>query len=280
MKLQCIFSKISVFLLFCTAVTISFAKEVPLPLPANESTRLSDSAPLLDDSRQNGFEHSKLKPDVSAVANSNRNSAENVYERVSNSRYANSKDTDVQNEVFSDGPGAVSVNLLTSLRHLPPGMHSVLVVKALSWVVLGVSSFFIKPMCQRMGSRLVWAMSNYTVFACMALTAIISLVSVKECSQGIEHAFGGSAAIRSAVLVVFNLLGFPLAITYSVPFSITAELTADSGGGQGPWDALFGGGNIPAFILASFCALAAGVIATLRLPDLSSSFKSSVFHIG
>ncbi|KAE8724827.1 Sucrose transport protein SUC3 [Hibiscus syriacus] len=251
---------------------------------------------------QNGFEHSKLKPDVSAVANSNRNSAENVYERVSNSRYANSKDTDVQNEVFSDGPGAVSVNLLTSLRHLPPGMHSVLVVKALSWVVLGVSSFFIKPMCQRMGSRLVWAMSNYTVFACMALTAIISLVSVKECSQGIEHAFGGSAAIRSAVLVVFNLLGFPLAITYSVPFSITAELTADSGGGQGlaigalnlaivvphmivslgagPWDALFGGGNIPAFILASFCALAAGVIATLRLPDLSSSFKSSVFHIG
>ena len=50
--------------------------------------------------------------------------------------------------------------------------------------------------------------------------------------------------------------------------------------GAGQWDALFGGGNIPAFILASFCALAAGVIATLRLPDLSSSFKSSGFHFG
>ncbi|KAE8682967.1 Sucrose transport protein SUT4 [Hibiscus syriacus] len=339
-----------VFLLFCTAVTIYFANEVPLLPPANESTRLSDSAPLLDDSRKNGFQHSKSKPDVSAVANSNRNTAENAYERVSNSRYANSKDTDVQNEVFSDGPGSVLVNLLTSLRHLPPGMHSVLIVMALSWlswfpfflfdtdwmgrevyhgdpkgnaseiklydqgvregafglllnsVVLGVSSFFIKPMCQRMGSRLVWAMGNYTVFACMALTAIISLISVKEYSQGIEHVFGGSAAIRTASLVVFTLLGFPLAITYSVPFSITAELTADSGGGQGlaigvlnlaivvpqmivslgagPWDALFGGGNIPAFILASFCALAAGVIATLRLPDLSNSFKSSGFHFG
>ncbi|XWS34068.1 hypothetical protein CRYUN_Cryun21dG0007300 [Craigia yunnanensis] len=94
-------------------------------------------------------------------------------------------------------------------------------------------------------------------------------------------------------------------------FVFASELTADSGSGQvlylnylllglaigvlnlaivipqmivslgaGPWDALFGGGNTPAFILASFCALAAGVIATLRLPDLSSSFKPSGFHFG
>ncbi|EOY01995.1 Sucrose transporter 2 isoform 3 [Theobroma cacao] len=326
------------------------AVEVPLSPPANQPTRLSDSAPLLNDSTQNGFQHSKSKADVSIVANTNRTNAENGYEQVSNSKYADSKDTNVKGEVFNDGPGAVLVNLLTSLRHLPPAMHSVLIVMALSWlswfpfflfdtdwmgrevyhgdpngnasqiklydqgvregafglllnsVVLGVSSFFIDPMCQRMGSRLVWAMSNYTVFACMAVTAIISLVSVREYSQGIEHVIGGSAAIRIAALVVFALLGFPLAITYSVPFSVTAELTADSGGGQGlaigvlnlaivipqmivslgagPWDALFGGGNIPAFILASFCALAAGVIATLKLPDLSSSFKSSGFHFG
>ncbi|XVE91456.1 hypothetical protein REPUB_Repub01dG0011400 [Reevesia pubescens] len=339
-----------VFLLFCTAVTIFFAKEVPLPPPDNQPTRLSDSAPLLDDSTQNGFQHSKSKSDVSVVANANRNNVENGYEQVSNSKHANSEDTNVQNEVFSDGPGAVLVNLLTSLRHLPPAMHSVLIVMALSWlswfpfflfdtdwmgrevyhgdpkgnaseiklydqgvrdgafglllnsVVLGVSSFFIQPMCQRMGSRLVWAMSNYTVFACMAVTAIISLVSVREYSQRIEHVIGGSAAIRIAALVVFALLGFPLAITYSVPFSVTAELTSDSGGGQGlaigvlnlaivipqmivslgagPWDALFGGGNIPAFILASFSALAAGIFATLRLPDLSSNFKSTGFHFG
>ncbi|XVF03371.1 hypothetical protein REPUB_Repub04eG0255200 [Reevesia pubescens] len=339
-----------VFLLLCTSVTICFAKEVPLPPLANQPTCLSDSAPLLDDSSPNGFEHSKSKADVSVVANASRNNAENGYERVSNSKHDDSKDTNVQNEVFSDGPGAVLVNLLTSLRHLPPAMHSVLMVMALSWlswfpfllfdtdwmgrevyhgdpkgnaseiklydqgvregafglllnsVVLGVSSFFIEPMCQRMGSRLVWAISNYTVFTCMAVTAIISLVSVREYSQGIEHVIGGSAAIRIAALVVFALLGFPLAITYSVPFSVTAELTADSGGGQGlaigvlnlaivipqmivslgagPWDALFGGGNIPAFILASFSALVAGVIATLRLPDLSSSFKSSGFHFG
>ncbi|KAL4280759.1 hypothetical protein GQ457_03G012040 [Hibiscus cannabinus] len=339
-----------VFLLFCTIVTLCFAKEVPLPPPADQPTRLSDSAPLLDGSTQKGFQHSKSKTDESIVANDNRNITGNGYERVSNSKHADSKDNNAQNEVFSDGPGAVLVNLLTSLRHLTPAMHSVLVVMALSWlswfpfflfdtdwmgrevyhgdpkgtaseiklydqgvregafglllnsVVLGISSFLIQPMCQRMGSRLVWAMSNYIVFACMGVTAIISLVSIREYSQGIEHVFGGSGAIKIAALVIFALLGFPLAITYSVPFSLTAELTADSGGGQGlaigvlnlaivlpqmivslgagPWDALFGGGNIPAFILASFCALAAGIIATLRLPDLSSSFKSSGFHFG
>ena len=46
-----------------------------------------------------------------------------------NAKHANSVSD--QNENFSDGPGAVLVNLLTSLRHLPPGMHSVLVVMAL-----------------------------------------------------------------------------------------------------------------------------------------------------
>lgn len=61
---------------------------------------------------------------------------------------------------------------------------------------------------------------------------------------------------------------------YVVLFQMTVSL------GAGPWDALFGGGNIPAFVLASISAFAAGVIATRRLPDLSSNFKSSGFHFG
>lgn len=45
------------------------------------------------------------------------------------------KDQNTNDEdTFSDSPGAVLVNLLTSLRHLPPAMHSVLVVMALTWV--------------------------------------------------------------------------------------------------------------------------------------------------
>ncbi|GFZ21593.1 sucrose transporter 2 [Actinidia rufa] len=166
-------------------------------------------------------------------------------------------------------------------------------------VVLGISSFFIESMCQWIGVKLVWAISYFIVFACLARTAIISLVSVREYSKGIQHVIGGNGVTKIASLVVFALLGF----LFLVPLSVTVELTADTGGGQGlaigvlnlaivipqmivslgvgPWDALFGGGNIPAFVLASLCAFAAGVIATIKLPNLSSnSFKSSSFHFG
>lgn len=338
-----------VFLTVCTVVTLYFAKEVPLI--TNQAQRLSDSAPLLDDPQQVVFDISKSKTDMQLVDSASGNKSESDYEIEDKLKSENQKIEENQVESFNDSPGAVLVNLLTSLRHLPPAMHAVLVVMALTWlswfpfflfdtdwmgrevyhgdpkgeafevkaydqgvregafglllnsVVLGICSFLIEPMCKLIGSRLVWAASNFIVFACMAATAVISFISVRESSKQIEHAVGGNESIKTASLVVFALLGIPLSITYSVPFSVTAELTADTGGGQGlaigvlnlaivipqmivslgagPWDALFGGGNIPAFVLASLSALAAGVIATLRLPNLSrNSYKSTGFHFG
>lgn len=338
-----------VFLAFCTLVTLYFANEVPLAT-ASQHHHTSDSAPLLDEQQQNGVEFSKSKP-LSVTDEPNGKGNEDHIEKDVDLKHENFKPEEDHSENLMDGPGAVLVNLLTSLRHLPPAMHSVLIVMALTWsswfpfflfdtdwmgrevyhgdpkgntsevylydqgvregafglllnsVVLGISSFFIEPMCNWMGPKLVWAVSNFVVFVCMAGTAIISLISVRDYSGGIEHVIGASETIKIASLVVFVLLGFPLAITYSVPFAVTAELTADSGGGQGlaigvlnlaivvpqmvislgsgPWDALFGGGNIPAFVLASVCALAGGVIAALKLPNLSSSsFKSTGFHVG
>ncbi|KAK4777876.1 hypothetical protein SAY87_018063 [Trapa incisa] len=165
---------------------------------------------------------------------------------------------DAHSEILGDGPGAVMVKLLTNLRHLPPSVHSVLIVMALTWVswfpfflfgtdwmgrevyhgdpkgdssevdlynqgvregafgllmnsvVLSITSFFIEPMCRRVGTRLVWAISNFMVFVCMAATAIISLVSINKNSQGIQHVIGGNRAIEVAALVVFSLLGVPL----------------------------------------------------------------------
>lgn len=338
-----------VFLALCTLVTLYFAKEVPLT--PRQPHHLSDSAPLLEDPQQIVFDLSKSQPDTHVIDNALGNKSISTCETDGNSKNPDSEAEENEGASYIDSPGAVLVNLLTSLRHLPPAMHSVLIVMAFTWlswfpfflfdtdwmgrevyhgnpkgdvseveaydqgvregafglllnsVVLGISSFLIEPMCQWMGARLVWAMSNFIVFACMAGTAIISLVSVREYSTGIQHVIGGNGAIKIASLVIFALLGFPLAITYSVPFSVTAELTADSGGGQGlaigvlnlaivipqmivslgagPWDELFGGGNIPAFVLASLCALVAGVIATLKLPNLSnSSYKSPGFHFG
>ncbi|XP_068641138.1 sucrose transport protein SUT4-like [Aristolochia californica] len=317
------------YLTLCTLATLYFAKEVPLvDKQANQS---SDSAPLLNGLQQHVVEEVPEKLETEKMT-------------VQDPVHLDLKDKGSENEALMDGPGAVLVNILTSMRHLPPAMHSVLTVMALTWlawfpfflfdtdwmgrevydgdpkgspsevaaydkgvregafglllnsVVLGISSFLIEPMCRQFGSRLVWAVSNFMVFICMASTAIIS-----KLSDNIQDVIGGNAATRIAALVVFALLGLPLSITYSVPFSLTAELTADTGGGQGlaigvlnlaivipqmivslgagPWDALFGGGNDPAFVLASVFALAAGIVAVLKLPKLSSnSYMSSGFH--
>lgn len=337
-----------IFLTFCTLMTLYFAKEVPLA--PKQHHRLSDSAPLLNDSQQAGPDNSESKALTNLVDHKVGKPAEGAFNNNTSTTNVNTKFEEDQVETFNDSPGAVLVNLLTSLRHLPVGMHSVLIVMALTWlswfpfflfdtdwmgrevyhgnpkgdaaeiraydqgvregafglllnsVVLGISSFLIEPMCQWLGSRLVWALSNFVVFACMAGTAIITLISVRQ-SQGTEHIVGENESIKNASLVIFAILGVPLAITYSVPFSVTAELTADTGGGQGlaigvlnlaivipqmvvslgagPWDALFGGGNVPAFVLASLSALAAGVFAAIKLPTLSSNpYKPTGFHFG
>lgn len=336
-----------VFLTLCMLVTLHFAKEVPLA--PKQPPRLSDAAPLLDNPEQIGFDLSKSE--VQNVNAMEIKSKDDALMGDGNVRSENQKVVEDAVESFSDSPGAVLVNLLTSLRKLPPAMHFVLLAMALTWlswfpfflfdtdwmgrevyhgdpkgdasevkaygqgvregafglllnsVVLGISSFFIEPMCQWMGAGIVWAMSNFMVFVCMAGTAIISLVSVRGYSEGVQHVVGANGATKVASLVVFGLLGLPLAITYSVPFSVTAELTAESGGGQGlaigvlnlaivlpqmvvslgagPWDALFGGGNIPAFVLASLCALAAGILASRKLPNIaSSSYRSTGLHFG
>uniref|UniRef100_A0A0A9ECY2 Sut2 n=1 Tax=Arundo donax TaxID=35708 RepID=A0A0A9ECY2_ARUDO len=134
----------------------------------------------------------------------------------------------------------------------------------------------------------------------MVATTILSWISSDLYSSKLHHIIGANKTVKNAALVVFSLLGLPLSITYSVPFSVTAELTAGTGGGQGlatgvlnlaivvpqivvslgagPWDALYGGGNTPAFALASVFSLAAGVLAILKLPKLSNSYRSAGFH--
>ncbi|XP_042378570.1 sucrose transport protein SUT4-like isoform X2 [Zingiber officinale] len=333
------------FLLLCMSVTLYFAKEIPLEPKIRQ--HLSDSSPLLKDSEQylGQFEGDETeKVDSGTLHVNNMRSKGGVTNSLDLEHHKNRD----QSEAFNDGPASVLVNILTSLTHLPPGMHSVLLVMSLSWlswfpfflfdtdwmgrevyhgdpmgditertdyqtgvregaiglllnsVVLGVSSFFVDPMCCKMGAKLVWAMSNFAVFICMAAATILNLVSTNEDTIASQHVLGGNNTVKAAALVIFSVLGFPLAIAYSVPFSMTAELTAGTGGGQGlatgvlnlaivvpqtivaigagPWDALFGGGNIPAFALPSIFSFAGGILAALKLPKLSSSHTSVGFH--
>ncbi|KAJ6321791.1 hypothetical protein OIU77_011799 [Salix suchowensis] len=104
----------------------------------------------------------------------------------------------------------------------------------------------------------------------MAGTAVISLISVGEYSEGIEHVTGGNAPIR--ILTVFALLRFPLAITCSVPFSVTAEMTADSGGGQDDSD-------VP-YLVSGLAIGFLNLAIVIPQPNLSRRSFQSGFHFG
>ena len=106
---------------------------------AYQPHHLSDSAPLLDSPQQIGFDNSKSKLDMSAVAKASSNNPESSYEINKNAKHL-SPMVEEQNVSF-DGPGAVLVNLLTSSRHLPPAMYSVLIVMALSWVSASIVTY-------------------------------------------------------------------------------------------------------------------------------------------
>lgn len=131
-----------VFLTLCTIVTLYFANEVPLTT-ASQHHHMTDSAPLLDE-QQNGVEFSKSKP-LSILDESNGKKTEDQIEKDVEMKHEHFKARDDHSENFMDGPGAVLVNLLTSLRHLPPAMHSVLIVMALTWVCIAV--FVVKGFC-------------------------------------------------------------------------------------------------------------------------------------
>ena len=121
-----------IFLTLCTLVTLYFAKEVPL-VP-RQPHHLSDSAPLLDDRQHMVYDLSKSQPDTVVVDNALGNKSDRTYEIDRNLKNPDLKTEEGLGESFIDSPGAVLVNLLTSLRHLPPAMHSVLAVMALTWV--------------------------------------------------------------------------------------------------------------------------------------------------
>ena len=161
----------------------------------------------------------------------------------------------------------------------------------LNSVVLGFSSFLIEPLCKRLGPRVVWVSSNFLVCLSMAAICIISWWATQDMHGYIQHAITASKEIKIVSLALFAFLGIPLAILYSVPFAVTAQLAANRGGGQGlctgvlniaivipqviiavgagPWDELFGKGNIPAFGMASAFALIGGIVGIFLLPKIS-----------
>lgn len=103
-----------------------------MPLTPKQPHHLSDSAPLLDGHHLNGTEFSESKFDTKSDRSELPLSSKS--HDLINGDKAEQHKNEGNDDNVSDSPGAVLVNLLTSLRHLPSPMHSVLLVMALTWV--------------------------------------------------------------------------------------------------------------------------------------------------
>nr|ACO87669.1 sucrose transport protein [Brachypodium sylvaticum] len=155
----------------------------------------------------------------------------------------------------------------------------------LNSVILGVTSVVMEKLCRKWGAGLVWGVSNIIMALCFVAMLIITYVA-----KNTDYGPSGEppTGIVVASIIVFTILGAPLAVTYSIPYAMAASRVENLGLGQGlamgilnlsivipqiivslgsgPWDQLFGGGNAPAFFVAAAASFVGGLVAILGLP--------------
>ncbi|KAF7055380.1 hypothetical protein CFC21_062917 [Triticum aestivum] len=270
------------FLAFCLVITVIFAKEIPykaiapLPTKANGQVEVEPTGPL---AVFKGFKN--LPPGMPSVLLVTGLTWLSWFPFIL-------YDTDwMGREIYHGDPKGTPDEANAFQAGVRAGAFGLL----LNSVVLGFSSFLIEPLCKRLGPRVVWVSSNFLVCLSMAAICIISWWATQDLHGYIQHAITASKEIKIVSLALFAFLGIPLAILYSVPFAVTAQLAAKRGGGQGlctgvlniaivipqviiavgagPWDELFGKGNIPAFGMASAFALIGGIVGIFLLPKIS-----------
>ncbi|KAM7266396.1 hypothetical protein ACFE04_004293 [Oxalis oulophora] len=160
-------------------------------------------------------------------------------------------------------------------------------------VVLGITSVLMEKLCRKWGAALVWGVSNILMALCFLGMLIVTYVASHAGYLG--HDLPPPNVIVIVSLLIFALLGVPLAITYSVPYALISTRIETLGLGQGlsmgvlnlaivipqiivsvgsgPWDQLFGGGNSPAFAVAALSAFASGLLAIIAIPRSSAAQK-------
>ncbi|XP_017247544.1 sucrose transport protein [Daucus carota subsp. sativus] len=170
----------------------------------------------------------------------------------------------------------------------------------LNSVVLGLTSIAVEYLVRGVGGvKILWGVVNFILAIGLVMTVVVSKVAQHQR----EHSANGqllppSAGVKAGALSLFSILGIPLSITYSIPFALASIYSSGSGAGQGlslgvlnlaivvpqmivsvlagPFDSLFGGGNLPAFVVGAISAAISGVLAIVLLPKPSKDAASKL----
>ncbi|KAK8921129.1 Sucrose transport protein SUT1 [Platanthera zijinensis] len=194
-------------------------------------------------------------------------------------------------EIFHGDPSGTKQEIESYNKGVQQGAFGLL----LNSIVLGITTMLLEHLCRKVTPRLVWVMGNFTLFLAMLAITVLSFISKNR------HNSVGTAeeGVKNFALAIEAFLGFPIAILLSIPFTYAAQLATNEGGthqglaigvlnisivipqvfvafSAGPWDALFGNGNVPAFALAGIFAIIAAFFGFTKLPTLAT--KTSKIH--
>ncbi|KAK1433364.1 hypothetical protein QVD17_10274 [Tagetes erecta] len=165
----------------------------------------------------------------------------------------------------------------------------------LNSVVAGVVSLGMERLTVVCGGvKRLWGGVNLVLAVCLGMTVVVTKVAESSRrftvgDDGVVSPLPPSAGVKGGAFAVFAVLGIPLSVTYSIPCALASIFSNDSGIGQGlslgvlnlaivipqmfvsllsgPWDSLFGGGNLPAFIVGAMAAAISGILAFTMLPS-------------
>ncbi|KAG6675038.1 hypothetical protein I3842_15G079500 [Carya illinoinensis] len=172
----------------------------------------------------------------------------------------------------------------------------------LNSVVLGLTSLGVNIISRGVGGvRRLWGIVNFLLALCMSMTVLITKLAEsarhKAAANGVATLSSPPSGVKAGALALFTVLGIPLAVTYSIPFALASIFSHSSGAGQGlslgvlnlaivvpqmlvsvlsgPFDALFGGGNLPAFVVGAIAAAASGILSLTLLPSPTADLSVS-----
>ncbi|KAK8678035.1 hypothetical protein V6N13_143552 [Hibiscus sabdariffa] len=100
----------------------------------------------------------------------------------------------------------------------------------LNSVVLGITSVLMEKLCSKRGAGFIWGVSSILMALCFLSMLILSYVA--NDMGYIGHDLPPVGIVIAAVLI-FSVLGFPLAITYSVLYALISTRIESLGLGQG-----------------------------------------------
>ncbi|KAL2520083.1 Sucrose transport protein SUC2 [Forsythia ovata] len=175
------------------------------------------------------------------------------------------------------------------------GMRTGAIGLTLNSVVLGFASLGVVFLGRQIGgAKRLWGIVNFLLAFCLVMTVLITKLAESTrrhvvTRSGITTPLKPVAGVRAGALTLFAVLGIPQAVTYSIPFALASIFSSKHGTGQGVslgvlnlaivipqmmvsllsglWDELFGGGNLPSFIVGAVAAAASGIVALTILPS-------------